>query len=388
MRAVVYQRPRHVSVEHQPDPCIEHPRDAIVRVTATSICGSDLHIYRGHLPQARPFVLGHELVGVVEDVGHALRRLERGDRVLVPAAIACGACWFCRASLPTQCERSNELNYGPEGGVTIQRGGALFGYGDLYGGYAGAQAQYVRVPYADHGPRKIPRELSDEEVLFLGDVVPTAYAGLRWAGLMPGETIAVWGCGPVGLMTQQLARLLDAGQVFGIDVVPYRLEAARRLADSVIIDANKVDPVEQLRALTHGRGPDVVVEAVGMEVDRSLFEKVSDAVVHRQAGGIHALEQCFSAVRRGGRVSILGLYATRYDHFPLGQMVDKGLRVQAGQAPVHELIDDLLGLVQSGRLRPQEMVSHRIGLADAPEAYELFNEKRDRCIKVVIDPWR
>jgi threonine dehydrogenase-like Zn-dependent dehydrogenase len=288
--------------------------------------------------------------------------------------------------LPTQCEVSNPGHYGPEGGVTHDKGGGLFGYTELYGGYAGGQAQYVRVPFADVGPRKVPDGITDEQVLFLSDIVPTAYSGLRWAELQPGESIAVWGCGPVGLQVLRLARIMGASQVIGVDVQRYRLDAARRFADATVVDAGHVDSVEAVRELTGGRGADVCIEAIGMEVDRSILEKVSN-VLHQQAGAITAVERCFSAVRRAGRVSILGFYGTRYAHFPLGSWVDKGLRVQAGQAPVHEYIDELMKLVVERKLRAEEIITHRLPLEQAAHAYHISNDKQDGCIKVVLDPW-
>ncbi len=386
MKALVYHRSKHVAVEERPDPRIEQDTDVILKVTATAICGSDLHIYNGFFPQPRPIVLGHEFMGVVEEVGGEVKRLKRGDRVVVPFPISCGACWFCARGFPTQCETSNPAHYGPEGALLHDKGGGLFGYTDLYGGYWGGQAQYVRVPFADVGPRKVPDGVSDEAALFLSDIVPTAYAGLKWADVKPGESVAVWGCGPVGLQAQRLARIMGAAQVIGVDIQRYRLDMARRFADSQVVDASQVDPVRVVRELTGGRGADVVIEAIGMEVDRSILQKVSN-VLHLQAGAITSVERCFSAARRCGRVSILGVFGTTYANFPLGQWVDKGLRVQAGQAWVHDYIDDLMRLVMDRRLRAEEIVTHRLPLDRAPHAYQIFNDKQDGCVKVVLDPW-
>jgi threonine dehydrogenase-like Zn-dependent dehydrogenase len=386
MKALVFHSPRKVQVDLVPDPKIQDPRDIILRVTATAICGSDLHIYNGLFPQPKPLVLGHEFMGVVEEVGAQVTQLEQGDRVVVPFPIACGSCWFCEHKFPTHCEVSNQAHYGPEGGLLSQKGGGLFGYTELYGGYAGGQAQYVRVPYADFGPRKVPDSLSDEEVLFLSDIAPTGYAGVKWAEVKPGETVAVWGCGPVGLMAQKLARLMGAAQVIGVDIVDYRLKLAREAAGAITLDASKIDAVDEVRRLTGGRGADVCIDAIGMEAHRTPLEKLSN-VVHLQAGTTSALEKCLSAVRRGGRVSVLGVYGSKYDNVPLGQMLDKGLRVQFGQAPVHNLIDELLGFIADKRLRTNDIISHRLSLKDAPHAYQIFNEKQDKCTKVVLDPW-
>lgn len=385
MKALVFHRGKDVRYETVPDPHIEHPKDVVLKVTATAICGSDLHIYNGLFPQLKPLVLGHEFMGVVEEAGSEVS-LNRGDRVVVPFPIACGHCWFCEHKLSPHCEASNPKHYGPEGGLLEQKGGALFGYTDLYGGYQGGQAQYVRVPFADFGPRRVPEQLSDDEVLFLSDILPTGYTGLKWAELKAGETVAVWGCGPVGLMAQKMAKVMGAAQVIGVDILPYRLEAAARATGSTTIDASKTDPVAAVRELTEGRGADVCIEAIGMEADRTVFEKLSN-LAHGQAGTISALERCFSAARRGGRVSVLGVYGTKYDNVPLGQLLDKGLRVQFGQAPVHAVIDELMELIVNGRVRANDIISHRLPLSEGPHAYRVFNQKEESCVKVVMDPW-
>jgi threonine dehydrogenase-like Zn-dependent dehydrogenase len=385
MKALVLHGAHDVRVDTVPDPSILHPRDAVLRVTATAICGSDLHLYNGFFPQPRPMVLGHEFMGVVEEVGSQVSSLKRGDRVVVPFPIACGQCWFCEHKQPTQCETSNAKNYGPEGGLLKDKGGGLFGYTDLYGGYQGGQAQYVRVPFADYGPRKVPESLKDEEVLFLSDILPTGYTGLKWADVKPGETVAVWGCGPVGLMAQKLAKVMGA-KAIGIDILEYRLARARETSGSTVIDATKTNPVEAVRELTGGRGADVCIEAIGMEAHRSPLKKLSN-VLHAQAGTTDALEKCLSAVRRGGRVSVLGVYGTAYDNVQLGKMLDKGVRIQFGQAPVHVLIDELMGFIVDKKVRGDDIISHRLPLTEAPHGYKVFNDKKESCVKVVLNPW-
>jgi threonine dehydrogenase-like Zn-dependent dehydrogenase len=385
MKAVVFHKPKDVRVEDVPDAAIVDPRDAVVRVTSTAICGSDLHIYNGFFPQPRAMTLGHEFMGIVEDVGAGVTNLKRGDRVVVPFPIACGQCFFCQHQLPTGCENSNP-KYGPEGGLLEQKGAALFGYTDLYGGVAGGQAEAVRVPYADYGARKVSDELSDEQVLFLTDIFPTGWAAADWAGVRQGETVAVFGCGPVGLMAQKAAWLKGAAQVIGVDILPYRLRAAERTANAVTINAREQDPVEKIRELTSGRGADVCIDAVGLEVERPLTKKIADVVLHHQAGDITSIERCMSAVRRGGRVSIVGVYATRYDHYPLGQQMDKAVSVRTGQAPVHNYIDELLALVTERKVKLDDIISHVLPLRDAAHGYDLFAKKRDSCVKVVLKP--
>lgn len=384
MKAAIFHKPKDIRVEQVEDPRIEDPRDIVLRVTSTAICGSDLHIYNGAFPQLRPMALGHEFMGVVEEVGQEVKNLARGDRVVVPFPIACGGCWFCTHELPTQCENSNP-NYGPEGGLLRNKGGALFGYTDLYGGYNGGQAEYVRVPYGDFGPRKVPDGLSDEQVLFLSDILPTGYSGVIWSKLQPGETVAVFGCGPVGLMAMKVARVLGAAQVIGVDIQDYRLAMAREVASAQTFNIAREDAISHIRELTEGRGADVCIDAVGLEVDRSLGEKLLN-VLNLQRGSITAVELCFQAVRRGGRVSILGVYGTDYDNFPLGQMLDKAINVSIGQAPVQAHIDELLTWVQEGKLRLDDIITHKLPLSEIVHGYKIFNEKLDNCVKVVLAP--
>jgi S-(hydroxymethyl)glutathione dehydrogenase/alcohol dehydrogenase len=385
MKALVFHHPGKVSVDNVPEPKIKHAEDVILRVTATAICGSDLHIYNGFFPQKRDIVLGHEFMGIVEEIGSNVASLQVGDRVVVPFPIACGGCFFCQHGLPGHCENSNPEKYGPEGGLLDQKGGGLFGYTDFYGGYDGGQAEYVRVPYANFGPRKVTSDFRDEEVLFLTDILPTGYMAIDWAELQGGETVAVFGCGPVGLMAMKCAWLRGAKRVIGIDIEPYRLATAKRTANAEILNAAENDPVEAIRDLTEGRGADVCVDAVGMEANRNLLDKLSN-IIHAQAGSIKGLQTAISAVRRGGVVTVVGVYGTPYDNFPLGQIFDKGITMRFGQAPVQKYIDELLTWVEQRKIRLDDIITHRLPLAQAPHAYEIFNKKEDNCVKVVMKP--
>lgn len=390
MKAAVIHGAHKVTCDTVDDPKLETERDIILKVTATAICGSDLHIYSGSLPQKRPMVLGHEFMGIVEETGKAVTNLKRGDRVVVPFPIACGQCFFCNHDLPGHCENSNPEKYGPEGGLMDQKGGALFGYTDLYGGYDGGQAQYVRVPYADYGPRVVPDNLTDEQVLFLTDIFPTGYTGIDWGEVKGGETVAIFGSGPVGIMAAKSAWLRKAARVFIIDTLPYRLEKAKLAAnaDTLLWDADGPESViSQIRDATGGRGADVCVEAVGFEPQRSLGEKAK-AVINMEKGSIKVLEACMSAVRRGGIVSVLGVYGTTYDNFPLGQFFDKGIILKGGQAPAHKHIDKLLSFVKEGKVRLDDIITHRLPLTEISHGYEVFSKREDNCVKVVLDPWK
>ncbi len=387
MKALVFHNPKDVRVDNVPDPQIKESKDAIIRVTATAICGSDLHIYNGMFPQPRNMILGHEFMGIVEEVGSDVSNLKKGDRVVVPFPVACGHCFFCNHELPGHCENSNIENYGPEGGMMTEKGGGLFGYTDLYGGYDGGQAEYVRVPFADFGPRKVPDSLTDEQVLFLTDILPTGYTGIEWANMKGGETVAVFGCGPVGLMAMKVAWLKGAKQVIGLDIEQYRLNMAVKAAkaDVIHIKGDGTDAIKMLRDMTQGRGADVVVDAVGMEADRSFLDKVA-TVIRFEKGTINALRMCLSAVRRGGHVSILGVYGYPYDNFPLHQIFDKGISIHAGQAPAHVYIDELEKWVEEGKITADDIITHRMPLSEAAHGYEIFNKKEDGCVKVVLKP--
>lgn len=369
-----------------PDPTIEQPRDAIIRVTATAICGSDLHIYNGMFPQPRPMIMGHEFMGIVEEVGSSISTLKKGDRVVVPFPVACGGCWFCNQQLPGHCENSNMDMYGPEGGLMSEKGGGMFGYTDMYGGYNGGQSEYVRVPYADHGPRIVPGTLTDEQALFLTDIFPTGYAAVDWGEVKGGETVAVFGCGPVGLMAMKVAWLRGAARVIAFDIEDYRLKMAATVCSAEVINVKDNENwLQELRGMTNGRGADVVIDAVGMEADRTFLDRVA-SVVRFGKGTINALRMALSAVRRGGIVSVVGVYGYPYDNFPWHQIFDKGLTVRAGQAPVHKYIDELLKYLEDGKIRLDDIITHRLPLSEASHGYNIFNEKKDDCVKVVLKP--
>ena len=387
MKAAVIHGPGKVTCDTIDDPKLKDQTDIILKVTATAICGSDLHIYSGGIPQPRPMVLGHEFMGIVEEVGRDVKNLKRGDRVVVPFPIACGQCFFCNHELPGHCENSNPENYGPEGGLATEKGGALFGYTDLYGGYDGGQAEYVRVPYANFGPRIVPDNLTDEQVLFLTDIFPTGYTGVDWGEVKGGETVAIFGAGPVGIMAAKSAWLRGAGRVVIVDTIPYRLEKAEQASccETILWNDGVKNVVEQIRAMTNGRGADVCIEAVGFEPERNVLDRVK-SVINLEKGSPKVLEACMSAVRRGGIVSVLGVYPTPYDNFPIGQFFDKGIILKGGQAPAHKHIDKLLEYVVQGKVKLDDIITHRLPLSQISHAYEIFKNKEDGCVKVVLDP--
>lgn len=384
MKALVFHKPKNVKVETVPDPVIENSTDIIVKVTSTAICGSDLHIVNGFIPQKNDLILGHEFMGIVEEVGKNIKNLKKGDRVIVPFPIACGSCFFCKHELFPHCENSNP-NYGPGGGQFTEKGGGLFGYTDLYGGYSGGQAEYVRVPYANIGPLKIENDLKDEELLFLTDIFPTGWTAVDWCNLKGGETVVVFGCGPVGIMAQKAAWLKGAGRVIAIDVLEYRLELARKTAFSEPLNFNKIDVVKAIREITQGRGADVCIDAVGMEAQRNMFEKLSETL-WMEGGTIKIIDACVSAVRRGGTISIVGVYGTLYSSFPLGQIFDKGLTLKTGQALVHKYLPELLNLVENKKVILDDIITHSLPLSEAAHGYKIFNDKEDNCLKVVLKP--
>jgi threonine dehydrogenase-like Zn-dependent dehydrogenase len=392
MRALCWFGKGDVRVDTVPEPCILRPRDAVVRVTTTAICGSDLHLYNGYVLSMRPGdILGHEFMGEVVEVGGAVQNLRRGDRVVVPFPIACGNCFFCRSDLWSLCDNSNPNAQVAEA-VYGFSGAGLFGYSHMYGGYAGGQAEYVRVPFADVGPLKIPDGVADEQVLFLSDIFPTGYMAAENCDIQRGDIVAVWGCGPVGQFAIRSALLLGAERVIAIDRLPERL----RLAESAggngqveSIDYHGTDVVEELKARTGGRGPDACIDAVGMEAHGTTLDAVLDKAKHTvrlATDRPHGLRQAIQACRKGGTLSVPGVYAGVLDKFNFGAAFAKGLTFRMGQTHVHKYLRPLLQRVERGEIDPSFVVTHRMRLEEAPKGYEMFNRKEDGCIKIVLKP--
>jgi threonine dehydrogenase-like Zn-dependent dehydrogenase len=389
VKAVVWRGVHDVRVEDVPMPELLNPRDAIVRVTSTAICGSDLHLYGGFNPAMRSGdVLGHEFMGQVVEVGSAVESLSPGDRVVVPFGIACGRCFFCARGQTALCDNSNP-NAGALEALHGHAGSGLFGYSHLFGGYAGGQAEYVRVPFADFGPLRLPDTLSDEQTIFLSDVFPTGYMAAENCGIQPGDTVAVWGCGAVGQFAIRSALLLGAGRVVAIDDVPERLRLAERSGALALDFGDDDDVVEQLQEITAGRGPDACVDAVGLEAHGHSADALYDQVrmkLFLATDRPHALRQAIQACRKGGTVSIPGVYGGVLDKLPFGAAFAKGLTLKMGQTHVHRYMRPLLKLVEEGRIEPSFVISHRIPLSDAPAAYDMFLNKEEGCVKVLLKP--
>ncbi len=392
MRALCWQGPNKVSVENVPDPTILNPRDAIVRITTTAICGSDLHLYDGYIPFMKPGdILGHEFMGEVMEVGPEVKNLRPGDRVAVPFTISCGGCFFCKRDLWSLCDNSN-TNAEMADKVFGHHTAALFGYSHLTGGYAGGQAQYARVPYADVGPLKLPDGLADEQVVFLTDIFPTGYMAAEYCDIKPGDTIAIWGCGPVGQFAIRSCFMLGAGRVIAIDRFPERLRMARE-GGAETLDYEEVGGImaitEILREMTGGRGPDACIEAVGMEAHgvglEGVYDRVKQATRMETDRGV-ALRQAIQACRKGGTVSIPGVYGGFMDKFPTGAMMNKGLTIRTGQTHMVKYMKPLLERVQAGDIDPSFVITHTLPLDQAPHGYDIFKNKQDECIKVVLKP--
>ncbi len=389
MKANCWISKHKVQVEEVPDPQILNEHDVIVRITSTAICGSDLHLYNGFVPSMmKGDILGHEFMGEVVEVGRAVKKLRIGDRVVVPFTISCGNCWFCQQELYSLCENSN-----PNAGLAEKLWGhspsGIFGYSHLLGGYAGGQAQYARVPFADVGPLKVPNGLTDEQVLFLSDIFPTGYMAAENCNIQPGDTVAVWGCGPVGQFAIKCAYLLGAERVIAIDQVPFRLHMAQEQGRAETINFAEETVLETLKEMTGGRGPDACIDAVGMEAHGHGVEFAYDRA--KQAAMLESdrpivLRQAILACRNGGTLSIPGVYGGFVDKIPFGSIMNRSLTVKTGQTHVQRYLRPLLDLIEAGKIDPSFVVTHVLPLEDASNGYEIFNEKVDDCMKVVLKP--
>lgn len=390
MKALCWHGTHDVRVETVPDPRIEDPRDAIIKITSTAICGSDLHLYDGFVPTLeKGDVLGHEPMGEVVEVGSAVRNLRIGDRVVVPFTISCGSCYFCERSLFSCCDVSN-----PNAEVARKAMGhspaGMFGYSHMMGGFAGGQAQYLRVPYADVGPLKIESNLPDESVLFLSDIFPTGYMAAENCGIEPGDTVAVWGCGPVGQFAIQSAWMFGAGRVIAVDRVPERLQMAQDKGKAETINLDKADVYEVLMEMTDGRGPDRCIDAVGCEAHGggsidAIIDKAKSAA-YLTTDRAHVLRETIFCCRKAGTISVPGVYLGYPDKIPFGAFVNKGLTMKTGQTHMQRYMKPLLEKIESGAIDPSFVITHTVALDEAPDAYKMFRDKQDGCIKVVLKP--
>jgi threonine dehydrogenase-like Zn-dependent dehydrogenase len=390
MKALCWHGKGDVRCETVPDPKIEDDRDAIIKVTACAICGSDLHLYDGYMPTMQSGdVLGHETMGEVVEVGKGNSKLRKGDRVVIPFNIACGDCYFCKKELWSLCDRSNP-NREQAAKVMGHSPSGLFGYSHMMGGFAGGQAEYIRVPYADVGPIKVPDGISDEQVLFLSDIFPTGYMAAENAEIEKGDTVAVWGCGPVAQFTIQSAWMLGAGRVIAIDRVPERLEMARVHGRAETINFDEEDVYERLQEMTKGRGPDRCIDAVGTEAHvggaiGSVVDKVKTSL-YLGTDRPSVLREIIMCCRKGGTVSVPGVYVGLVDKIPFGAFMNKALTMKTGQTHTHRYLAPLLGRIQSGDIDPSFVITHRAKLEDGPSLYKTFRDKEDGCIKVVMKP--
>jgi threonine dehydrogenase-like Zn-dependent dehydrogenase len=390
MKATCWHGKHDMRVENVPDPVIMNQRDAIVRVTATAICGSDLHLYNGFIPTMKKGdIMGHEFMGEVVDVGPDVKNLKVGDRVVVPFAIACGNCLACEAKMYSLCENSNPNAWLAEKIMGHSPAGA-FGYSHMLGGFAGGQAEYARVPFADFGALKVPAGMADEQALFLSDVFPTGYMGADLCGLKGGETVAVWGCGPVGLFAIASAFLLGAERVIAIDRFDYRLRMARDKLGAETLDYTDVDVYTALREMTGGRGPDHCIDAVGLEAHSHTpmyaYDRVKQALMLEQDRPL-ALREAVMSCRNGGTVSVIGVYAGFIDKFPMGSVVNKSLTIKSGQCHVQKYMPQLLERIQKREIDPSFVITHRLPLSEVARGYDTFMKKKDGCEKVVLNPW-
>ncbi len=390
MRALCWHGKGNVRIDNVPDPKIIDPTDVIIRVTATAICGSDLHLYDGFMPtMEKGDVLGHEPMGIVVEVGPDVRKLKKGDRVVVPFCLSCGSCWFCQRQLFSLCDTSNP-NAEMARKLMVQSPAGLLGYSHLLGGFPGGQAEYLRVPYADVGPLRIDSDLPDDKVLFLSDIFPTGYMAAEQAEIEPGDTVAVWGCGPVGQFAIQSAWMFGAGRVVAIDCVPERLRMAQEHGRAETINFEKETVYDRLMEMTRGRGPDRCIDAVGAEAHAAgsidaLYDKVKTAVL-LGTDRAHALREAILCCRKGGTLSIPGVYIGFPDKVPFGALMNKALKVRTGQTHVQRYHHMLLQKVEAGEIDPSFVITHRVRLEEGPRMYRTFRDKEDGCIKVVLHP--
>ncbi|WP_122689072.1 zinc-dependent alcohol dehydrogenase [Pseudomonas viridiflava] len=388
MRALTYHGAHNVKVDTVPDPEIQQADDIILRVTATAICGSDLHLYRGKIPTVEHGdIFGHEFMGIVEETGSAVTSVQRGDRVVIPFVIACGSCFFCNQDLFAACETTNTGRGAILNKKSIPPGAALFGFSHLYGGIPGGQAEYVRVPKANTGPFKVPGTLADEKVLFLSDILPTAWQAVTNTGIGKGSSIAIYGAGPVGLLSAACARMLGAERIFMVDHHPYRLAYAQQTYGVIPINFDEDDDAADtiIRQTPGMRGVDGVVDAVGFEAKGSTTETVL-ATLKLEGSSGKALRQCIATVRRGGVGSVPGVYAGFIHGFMFGDAFDKGLTFKMGQTHVQRFMPELLDYIETGRLQPEAIITHRMSLEEAATAYKIFDKKEEDCRKVILTP--
>ena len=375
MKAVVYEGVQDVKVKEVKDPSIQQSDDIILKVTSTAICGSDLHLVHGMIPNMpKGMILGHETMGIVEDIGPDVTKLRKGDRIVVPFPISCGHCWFCEHDHFSQCDNAN-----PNGNM-----GAIYGYSDTMGGYDGGQAEYLRVPYANVGPTIVPESLCDEQVLFLTDVLPTAYWGVVESGVKPNDTVVVLGCGPIGLTTIKWAFFFGAKRVIAVDRVGYRLDHATRYGAETVNFEEHDYTGDYIKEITSG-GADVVIDCVGMDGKMSTFEKIETAL-KLQGGSKSAIELSAQAVRKCGTIMMVGVYGARYNSFPLGDFFARNITLKMGQCPAHAYIPTILDLIQDGKFDATDIITHKIHLEEAKRAYAIFDAKDDNCIKVILKP--
>ena len=389
MKALVWHGKSDIRCDSVPDPQIEHGRDAIIKVTACAICGSDLHLFNGVIPSMESGdVVGHESMGEVVEVGKDNHKLKVGDRVVVPFTISCGECFFCKRGFYSGCERSNP-NQEKASKLWGHSPAGLFGYSHLLGGYAGGQAEYLRVPYADVGPIKVPDGLTDEQVLFLSDIFPTGFMAADFCNIQQGDTIAIWGCGPVGQFAIRSAFMLGAERVIAIDTVPERIAMAAA-AGAITLDFHDEDVYNKIQELTGGRGADACIDAVGTEADATAS---ADSVLDRAKTALfmgtdrpHVLRQAIHCCRNFGTVSIVGVYGGLLDKVPMGSAINRGLTFKMAQTPVQHYLPQLMERIEKGEIDPSFVITHRVGLEDGPELYKTFRDKQDGCIKVVLKP--